>query len=80
MGQAWDDLAPLAAQFLRAVDVGEPAGGLARQLALAVLRVTAPDSPAWNRAVEVLEGGPLRMRHAVELAGDVIDPKVRDAR
>jgi hypothetical protein len=58
--------------LLRAVDTGEPAGELARTLALDVLRAAAPDSAPWLRAVAVLEGGVLRMRHAVELAGDVL--------
>lgn len=69
--------------LLRAVDSGEPAGELARALALDVLRAAAPDSAPWLRAVAVLEGGVLRMRHAVELAGDVLlamDAAQRSAR
>ena len=38
-----------------------------------MLRVAAPDSAVWARAVAVLEGGTLRMRHAVELAGLVTE-------
>jgi hypothetical protein len=46
---------------------------MARELAIEVLRYAAPHSaPSW-RAVAVLEGGTLRMRHAVELAGLVLD-------
>jgi len=75
MGRAWDNegLPARAAELLRAVDEGTPAGELARALALDVLRVAAPDSAPWSRAVAILEGGPLRMRHAVELAGLVMD-------
>lgn len=75
VGQTWDNgaLRGTALDLLRAVDEGTPAGDLARALALDVLRVAAPDSPTWHRAVAVLEGGPLRMRHAVELAGLVMD-------
>ena len=75
VGQAWDNgaLRGVAVELLRAVDEGTPAGGVARALALDVLRVAAPDSAAWARAVAVLEGGPLRMRHAVELAGLVME-------
>ena len=43
------------------------------RLALDVLRSAPADSAPWARAVAVLEGGPLRMRHAVELAGLVVD-------
>jgi hypothetical protein len=75
VGQAWDSehLQGLAVELLRAVDEGTPGGELARALALDVLRVAPADSPPWHRAVAVLEGGPLRMRHAVELAGLVMD-------
>ena len=66
----------LAVELLRAVDEGTPAGDLARALALDVLRVAPADSPPWHRAVAVLEGGPLRMRHAVELAGLVMEAAV----
>ena len=62
-----------AMELLRAVDEGTPAGELARALALDVLRSAAPDSAPWSRAVAVVEGGPLRMRHAVELAGLVME-------
>nr|MBK7065272.1 hypothetical protein [Deltaproteobacteria bacterium] len=50
-----------------------PGRELARALALDVLRSAAPDSAPWSRAVAVVEGGPLRMRHAVELAGLVME-------
>jgi hypothetical protein len=66
-------LRPLALELLTAVDEGRPAGDLARSLALDVLRAAAPDTVAWNIAVRVLEGGPLRIRHAVELAGLVVE-------
>ncbi|TAK33217.1 MAG: hypothetical protein EPO40_00610 [Myxococcaceae bacterium] len=74
-GRAWDNgaLRARAAELLRAVDEGTPAGELARALALDVLRSAAPDSAPWSRAVAVVEGGPLRMRHAVELAGLVME-------
>jgi hypothetical protein len=71
-GQPMDN-GGLAVALLEAVDIGAPAGQLARALALDVLRVATPDSAPWARAVAVLEGGPLRMRHAVELAGLVVD-------
>ena len=76
VGQSWDRTLPPGASalaLLRAVDEGTPAGDLARALALDVLRAAAPDSAPWRRAVAVLEGGPLRMRHAVELAGLTLD-------
>ncbi len=73
VGRRWDGVRGRALDLLRAVDEGAPAGELARALALDVLRVAAPDSAEWSRAVAVLEGGPLRMRHAVELAGLVFD-------
>jgi hypothetical protein len=75
VGHAWGDegLRATSVQLLRAVDEGAPAGELARALALDVLRVAAPDSPEWARAVAVIEGGPLRMRRAVELAGLVVE-------
>lgn len=63
----------LAEGFLRAVDEGHPAGPLARTLSVEVLRSMAADSAPWVLAVEVLEGGPLRMRRAVELAGQVFE-------
>ena len=75
VGQTWDS-GPLYAaslELLRAFDEGTPAGALARALALDVLRSAPADSAPWARAVAVLEGGPLRMRHAVELAGLVVD-------
>ena len=80
VGHAWAMEVPpgplveaLAGELLRAVDEGLPAGTVARELAVAVLRSAPTDSPPWHRAVAVLEGGPLRMRHAVELAGDVLE-------
>ncbi|MDB4930090.1 MAG: hypothetical protein JWM10_2574 [Myxococcaceae bacterium] len=73
VGRPWDNAAARALDVLRAVDEGTPAGDLGRALALDVLRVAAPDSAPWSRAVAVLEGGPLRMRHAVELAGLVVE-------
>lgn len=75
VGQAWDNggLRARSEELLRAVDEGTPAGELARALALDVLRSAAPDSAPWSRAVAILEGGPLRMRHAVELAGLVME-------
>lgn len=76
VGQAWStDALPgeLALGVLRAVDEGAPAGAMARQLALDVLRVAPADGALWQRAVAVIEGGALRMRHAVELAGMVVD-------
>ena len=63
----------VALELLTAVDEGRPAGGIARELAVEVLRAMAPDSAPWRKAVEVLEGGPLRMRRAVDLAGLVLD-------
>lgn len=76
VGHPWDATrvaGGLAMELLRAVDAGTPAGALARSLALDVLRSAPADSAPWARAVAVLEGGPLRMRHAVELAGLVVD-------
>lgn len=46
---------------------------MARELAIEVLWYAAPYSAPWWRSVAVLEGGTLRMRHAVELAGLVLD-------
>ena len=63
----------MSASPLSAVDDGHPIGAPARALAVEVLRSTAPDSPPWHLAVTVLEGGPLRARNAVELAGRVLD-------
>lgn len=37
------------------------------------VRVWVGGSAPWSRAVAVVEGGPLRMRHAVELAGLVME-------
>ena len=66
-------LRPLAFELLRAVDDGLPLGGVARELAVEALRRLAPDTAGWTLAVAVLEGGPLRARRAVELAGVVLD-------
>ena len=68
-----EGLRGVALELLTAVDEGRPAGPVARELAVEVLRQTAPDSAGWTKAVEVLEGGPLRMRRAVDLAGLVLD-------
>ncbi len=79
VASAWPISAPFATLhdvalvLLRAVDEGLPAASPARDLALVVLRSAAPDSAPWALAVKVLEGGPLRARHAVELAGGVLD-------
>ncbi len=62
-----------AIELLRAVDEGTAAGAPARELAMEVLRRAVPDSAAWTRAVAVLEGGPMKMRDAVTLAGEVLD-------
>ncbi len=62
-----------ALDFLRAVDEGQPARPLARELAVEVLRRAAPDSAPWLRAVDALEAGALRVRVAVDLAGLVLD-------
>ncbi len=78
VGSPWAVRVPLAAlhdaalDLLAAVDEGRPAGPLARALALDVLRAAAPDSKPWLLAVAVLEGGALRVRHAVELAGVLV--------
>ena len=76
MGHAWDSIlshAAISEELLRAIDEGRPAGDTARTLALEVLRTLPADSVPWQRAVAFLEGGALRMRHAVELAGAVLD-------
>ena len=65
--------ADLAMELLLAIDEGRPAGDVARALALAVLTVEAPGSAPWTAAVAVLEGGPLRVRRAVMLAGEILD-------
>ena len=70
---ASEQLRASATDLLLAVDEGRPAGPVARQLAVDVLRLVPPDSPPWLLAVTVLEGGPLRMRRSVELAGLVLD-------
>lgn len=72
-GEVAGPLRGLALDLLRAVDEGLPAGAAARELAVEVLRRSAPDTAAWTKAVDVLEGGPLRARRAVELAGLVLD-------
>ncbi len=63
--------------LLSAVDEGRAAGPLARALALDVLRAVEPDTKPWLLAVAVLEGGALRMRHAVELAGALVEATER---
>ncbi len=63
----------VALDLLHAVDEGHPVAAPARALAVEALRSTAPDSAPWLLAVTVLEGGPLRARNAVELAGVVLD-------
>lgn len=79
MASVWPISAPFAALhnaalgLLRAVDEGLPTASPARELALGVLRSVTPDSAPWALAVRVLEGGPLRARHAVDLAGLVLD-------
>lgn len=75
VGHSWTigGAVALAHELLGAVDEGTPARELARRLALDVLRVAPADSAPWGRAIAVLEGGPLRVRHAVELAGLVIE-------
>ena len=70
---AAEGLRTVALDLLRAVDEGLPAGGVARELAVEALRRLAPDTAGWTLAVAVLEGGPLRARRAVELAGVVLD-------
>ena len=62
----------LAKFVLEAVDGGAPVGDLARDLAVGALRTAPVDSDPWLHAVAVLEGGPLRIRHAVELAAAVL--------
>ena len=69
-------LKALAVTLLRAIDEGTPAGDPARAFALAVLASTAPMSGIWRSAVEIIEGGPLRMRWAVMLAGEVLGDAV----
>ena len=73
----------LAEALLLALEDGAPVAPLARELAVAVLAGTPPGSPPWAKALVVIEGGPARMRHAVELAGWVLDATddeaVRDA-
>lgn len=71
-------LSSLALDLLHAVDDGHPAAPIARELAVEVLRRSPPDSPPWCKAVEVLDGGPLRVRRAVDLAGMVLDAAAED--
>ena len=79
MANTWPVRAPgeglrgVALDLLHAVDEGHPVAAPARALAVEVLRTMAPDSAPWLLAVTVLEGGPLRARNAVELAGVVLD-------
>lgn len=66
-------LRALALELLRAVDEGLPAAGVARELAVDVLRRSVPDTSAWTLAISALEGGPLRVRRAVELAALLLE-------
>lgn len=68
-----EHLRALALEMLSAVDRGAPAGDLARSLAVEVLRGVPPTGEAWALALSVVEGGPLKMRRAVELAGWVVE-------
>ena len=70
---AIDALRRHAFALLEAIDSGAPIGAPARALAVSTLRVTAPDTAPWWKAIELLEGGPLRARRAVDLAGQVLD-------
>lgn len=63
----------LALDLLGAVDEGRPAAPLARELAVATLRSSTPDTAPWLRALDVLEAGALRVRVAVDLAGLLLD-------
>lgn len=67
-----EGLEGVALALLRAVDEGAPAVDLARALALAVLSTEPPGSTWWTAAVGIVEGGPLRTRRAVMLAGEVL--------
>lgn len=58
--------------LLRAVDAGAPAADAARALAVATLAQEPPGSRRWRLALAVMEGGPLRTRRAVVLAGEVV--------
>lgn len=66
------DLEGVAMALLRAVDEGAPAADLARALAVTVLASSPPGSPRWSAALAVMEGGALRTRRAVMLAGEVL--------
>ena len=69
-----------ALALLEAVDEGRPAGDLCRALALAVLASETPGEAPWTAAVEVIEGGPLRIRRAVALAGMILDREAPSSR
>ena len=63
-----------ALAFLRVVsDEKNVPHDAVRGFAVEALRVMAPDSAPWRKAIEVLEGGPLRLRRAVDLAGLVLE-------
>lgn len=64
---------------MRAIDEGAPAGPIARELAVQVLTMP-PRSAGWACALSVLEAGGARMRHAIELAGHVLDAAADDER
>jgi len=72
-GGVRDGVDGIALELLLAVDEGRPAGDAARALAVAVLATEAPGSSRWGAAVAVLEGGPLRVRRAVMLAGELLE-------
>jgi len=67
-----EGLEGVALALLEAVDEGAPAADLARALAVAVLAVEPPGSARWSTALAVMEGGALRTRRAVMLAGEVL--------
>ncbi len=67
-----EGLEGVALALLAAVDEGAPAADLARALAVAVLAVEPPGSARWSTALAVMEGGALRTRRAVMLAGEVL--------
>lgn len=68
-----DSLRRVSLALLAAVDEGLPVAAVARDLAVEALRQCPADTAPWRLAVAVLDGGPLRARRAVELAGLVLD-------
>jgi len=72
------DLQRFALDLLRAVDEGLPCAESARALAVEALRRMPPDSRGWNLALSIVDGGPLRARRAVDLAGLVLDEAAAD--